>query len=268
VADDPESVLRNGWEQDTPADDTVARQALEAHVWRARAIAAAADAAWDEDDDVAMADLSLPGLFGNHAMVRRPDGVARAVERCEAFFASDHRYLLWSPFPTGDLRHLGLEPVGHPPLMVRAGATTGPAPPPELELEVVTDAAALAEFERTLVEAYPLDEWSGLPVGTVFPPGSLDSTGLRYWVGRVDGVTVVTATTVSTAGVNLVEWVSCRAEYRGRGYGAAVTEAAATVTPEQPAVLLASDDGRPVYERMGFLAIDRWTLWTRPADTA
>jgi hypothetical protein len=27
------------------------------------------------------------------------------------------------------------------------------------------------------------------------------------------------------------------------------------------AVLIASDPGRPIYERMGFVALHRWTLW-------
>ena len=39
---------------------------------------------------------------------------------------------------------------------------------------------------------------------------------------------------------------------RGRGVGAAVTWAATLCQPELPAVLVASDDGRPVYERMGY----------------
>jgi hypothetical protein len=30
-------------------------------------------------------------------------------------------------------------------------------------------------------------------------------------------------------------------------------------------VLIASDDGRPLYERMGYLAIERWTAWLRLA---
>jgi GNAT superfamily N-acetyltransferase len=255
--------LRNGWEPDTPAGDTLARQALDAHIARATATAAATGAPWEADDDVVMADLSLPGLFGNHAMVRRPAGVERAVDRCEAFFAPGHPYLLWSPFPTGDLRSRGLDAVGHPPLMVRPAGSTGAAAPPELEVVAVTDAAGLAEFERTLVEAYPMEEWAGLPAGSVFPVGGLDSGRLRYWVGRVDGEPVATASSVSAAGVNLVEWVSCRPPHRGLGYGAALTEAAATAVSDQPAVLLASDDGRPVYERMGFLAVERWTLWTR-----
>jgi len=59
----------------------------------------------------------------------------------------------------------------------------------------------------------------------------LGSGRLRYVVGLVDGVPVATASTVDADGVNLVEWVSCRARHRGKGYGAAVTEAAATAVP-------------------------------------
>jgi hypothetical protein len=40
---------------------------------------------------------------------------------------------------------------------------------------------------------------------------------------------------------------------------------AARGSPETPAALVASDDGRPTYERMGYVAIERWTAWLRPA---
>jgi hypothetical protein len=33
------------------------------------------------------------------------------------------------------------------------------------------------------------------------------------------------------------------------------------VRPEAPAALIASDLGRPVYERMGYVALVRFTLW-------
>ena len=42
-----------------------------------------------------------------------------------------------------------------------------------------------------------------------------------------------------------------------------VTQAAALADPTVPAVLIASDLGRPVYERLGFLPVSRWTLWMR-----
>ena len=82
----------------------------------------------------------------------------------------------------------------------------------------------------------------------------------------VGGVTLQrTAAGHVAAGVNLVEMVATAPTARGRGYGAAVTWAASTVDPALPAVLIASDPGRPVYERLGFLPVSRWTFWHRPA---
>ena len=43
-----------------------------------------------------------------------------------------------------------------------------------------------------------------------------------------------------------------------------MTWAATLADPERPAVLVASDDGRPTYERMGYVAVARWTAWLRP----
>ncbi|MDT4977821.1 MAG: hypothetical protein QOG98_3579, partial [Pseudonocardiales bacterium] len=40
---------------------------------------------------------------------------------------------------------------------------------------------------------------------------------------------------------------------------------ATVVDASLPAVLFASDSGRPVYERLGYLPVSRWTLWHRPA---
>jgi hypothetical protein len=43
-----------------------------------------------------------------------------------------------------------------------------------------------------------------------------------------------------------------------------VTWAATLADPARPAMLVASDDGRPVYEAMGYVAIERWAAWLRP----
>jgi predicted GNAT family acetyltransferase len=61
--------------------------------------------------------------------------------------------------------------------------------------------------------------------------------------------------------LTVVEMVSTRAAQRGNGYGAALTATAALAAPDRPSALLASDVGRPVYERLGFVAVLRWTLW-------
>jgi hypothetical protein len=49
-----------------------------------------------------------------------------------------------------------------------------------------------------------------------------------------------------------------------RGYGEALTWRAARTQAGLPAILLASDDGRPVYQRMGFLPLLRFTVWLHP----
>ncbi len=258
------ALLQTGWEPGTPANDTVTRQALLAHMARAELSAWATTGRWATGDDVALADLGLPGLFGNHAFATQPGRVSAAVDHADAFFPPERPYLLWSPFPTGDLTDRGLELVGHPPLMWRP--TTAPAPslPDGLRIEEVSEPDALATFERTLLDAYPLPEWAGLESGSVFAPAVLGSGVLHYWVGWVGDRPVCTAGTIVHAGVNLVEWVSTSPDARGRGFGASITFAAATADPASPAVLLSSDDGRPVYERLGFVAMARWTLWTRP----
>ncbi len=47
----------------------------------------------------------------------------------------------------------------------------------------------------------------------------------------------------------------------GAGFGAAVTWAATLADPSKPALLIASDPGQPVYERMGYLRLMRMTMW-------
>jgi len=39
---------------------------------------------------------------------------------------------------------------------------------------------------------------------------------------------------------------------------------ATVARPDLPSVLIASDDGRSVYEALGYLAVARWTLWLAP----
>jgi hypothetical protein len=168
--------------------------------------------------------------------------------------------LLASPFPTPDLTSDGLHLVGHPPFMVRPAGGLGPALVPGLEIRRVTDAADLATFEATVIEAYPLSDMDSQAVPTLFHPGYLDGTSFLY-LGRLDGAPVATSAAHVAAGVNHVEFVTTRGPERGRGIGAAMTWAATASAPGLPAVLIASDDGRGVYESLGYLAVNRWTLW-------
>jgi hypothetical protein len=52
-------------------------------------------------------------------------------------------------------------------------------------------------------------------------------------------------------------------EARRRGYGAAVAWRASLADPALPTLLIASDQGRLVYEQMGYNALFRFTIWKR-----
>jgi predicted GNAT family acetyltransferase len=84
------------------------------------------------------------------------------------------------------------------------------------------------------------------------------------WVGWEGDQPVSAAATFIEAGINDVTLVGTVPEARRRGFGAALTWRATLAEPGLPAMLLSSDDGRPVYERMGFLPLLRFTLWYRP----
>ena len=168
--------------------------------------------------------------------------------------------LLVSPFPTPDLRGDGLALVGHPPFMIRPAGGSPPDPVLGLEIRRVQDVADLMAFERALIEGYPVPGMDPDAVPTLFPPAFLGG-GSHAFLGLVDDQPVATASAHVAAGVNHVEFVSTRSDHRGRGIGAAMTWAATVAEPTLPAVLISSDDGRAVYEALGYLPIVRWTLW-------
>jgi ribosomal protein S18 acetylase RimI-like enzyme len=142
-----------------------------------------------------------------------------------------------------------------------------PAIPPELEIRRVTEGRGLAAFEATLVEGYPLEELRPPRPGRLYRRDGAALGRLRCWVGRVAGRPVSVSAAWVADGLVDVVWVATLPAARGRGYGEALTWRTALTEPGLPAVLLASDDGRPVYQRMGFLPLLRFTVWLYPRRT-
>jgi len=211
-----------------------------------------------------LCDLGVGTPFGNVAHLTRPITAGAEAEVTAAmatFFAGQPGgpYLIFSPWPTPDLRPFGLMPVGHPPLMFRPTGGTG-VTVEGLEIVEVLDDDALADFERTLIEAYPVTEMQPWERGSFLNPAVLD-TAWRLYVGYEDDDPVCTAGGFVTDGLSIVELVSTRPECRGKGYGAAITAAATFASPDQPAALIASDPGQGVYADLGYLRMLRYTLW-------
>jgi hypothetical protein len=71
------------------------------------------------------------------------------------------------------------------------------------------------------------------------------------------------STTFVAAEISDVTVVGTVPEARRRGYGAALTWRATLAEPELPALLLATDEGRAVYEGMGYISLFRFTVWSR-----
>jgi GNAT superfamily N-acetyltransferase len=217
---------------------------------------------WRQWEDVCLADLEAPAAFGNQAILLCPitDGTQTGdvVARLREGFAGTH--VIFSAWPTPDLRPYGYALVGHPPFMVRHQGGAAPVRPTGLVVEEVTDAASIEKYERVFVEGYPVPELQPYSPGRLFGERILGGIA-RAWVGSVDGRPVAGSMAINPRGLIAVENVATLPDARGHGYGGAVTATAALSAPDLPSALIASDDGRSVYERLGFLPISRFTLW-------
>jgi hypothetical protein len=255
--------LTNGWEPDLDESDSLLRRFVLSSGHRSMDLATRAGGRTRATPAVTMADPASPVMFDNVAVLLQPPSYVNldaTIEAVVSFFPPDRHFVLLSAWPTPDLTQFGLVLMGHPPFMFRPVGGEAPPVPPDLEIRLVTDAAGLKDFVETLIEGYPMPGAEGTSIAD---PTILDGP-FRLFVGYVDGLPVATAGARLGHGLNDVEWVSTRPEARGRGYGAALTWAATLVEPDMPAALIASDDGQPVYEKMGYLRLMRLTVWHRP----
>jgi len=258
--------LENGYSATTPTGDNLVLDfaRAEAEGFGALVEAAGGRTAHDPELGLHLRDSGIPTPFGNAALLDAPvpdnnvDGLVAAVK---GFFGGHPGgpFMVFSPWPLADLAPNGFAPIGHPPLMFHPAGGTAPLAT-GLQIVEVDDADGLADFERTLIEAYPVAEMQPWQRHSYLRPAVLD-TQWRFFVGYENERAVATAAAYVAPGLTIVELVSSRAECRGRGYGAAITAAATLAAPDQPAMLIASDLGRGVYARLGYLPLLRYTLW-------
>jgi hypothetical protein len=170
---------------------------------------------------------------------------------------------LFSPWPTPDLRPHGWTLLDYLPLMLRPAGGVAPPNPPGLRIEEVRDAARLRACEVAIVRGFGLPEVAAQGPGAAFSAGMLTDERQRLWVGWEGDRPVGAAAAFVAAGITDVTLVATVPEARRRGYGAALTWRATLVDPTLPALLLATAEGQPVYERLGYLALFRFALWAR-----
>jgi hypothetical protein len=272
--DETDQPLETGHEPDTPVADTLLRRFLFNWAGCVEVLAASLGGQTLRRDDLWLADVGRPAGFANVATLLRPlteASLDETLSSLEDFYGFGRggktgEATLFSAWPTPDLRPYGWCLMGHPPLHLLPAGAASPPSPPALRIEPVTDIAALRAFETAAVVGFPLPELQPYGAQAMIGDGALEDRRLRSWVGWLDGRAVSIGAAFVEHGINHVSLIATVPDARRRGYGEALTWRAALAEPELPAMLLSSDAGRPLYDRMGFLPLFRFTLWSRERD--
>jgi GNAT superfamily N-acetyltransferase len=260
--------LETGYGPETPVGDNLCNDYAQHLAAGYVSLAQARGDRVETHDELALVlvDRGSPSEFGNVVVARRPlsDGEwHRAAERLHAFYSEQDGgpFLVFSAWTTPDLTGMDFERIGHFPLMLRLPAPLVDRPIDGFEIRPVTDAASAEEWERAFVDGFPEPALQPLRPGSLLPERALGAPGWRHWTGYLAGRPVATASAY-VAGTHVdVEYVATLPSARGRGIGRAMTAQATGAAPDVPAMLIASDLGRPVYERLGYRPVLRYTIW-------
>ncbi len=260
--------LETGYGPSTPPGDNLCNDYVRGLTESFTALAEARHERVLRDDELALAlcDSGSGAMFANVAVTARPldDREWReAAARMHTFFGGrpGGAFLVFSAWPTPDLGDADFGRVGHPPLMLRPPAPLDAGPIDGLEIRPVADQATAEDWERTLVDGFPEPDMQPVQPGCLLPERARALHRWRHWVGYLDGRPAGTSSAwVGDHHVD-VTFVATLEAARGRGIGRALTAVATSARADLPAMLLASDLGRGIYERMGYRALLRFTLW-------
>jgi hypothetical protein len=261
---DTETPLESGYGPDAPAGDNLCNDFQQETAQSYGELARARGDRRERHRGVlSLTDSGLPLPFWNRAVLEQPIvDATEIIATTRAFYGNGSApYLLDSAWPTPDLRPHGFQLMGHPPLMLRTTSGALPSPPPDLTIVPVTDAQTATDLERTLVDGYPAPPLQPFAGVQLFVPEVFDAQGWHHFVGYLDGQPVAAGSCYAGERLLRVENIATLGRVRGRGFGLAITAATIAVDPTKPAVLVASDLGRPIYEKLGFVATQRVTYW-------
>lgn len=176
----------------------------------------------------------------------------------------------WAPWRQ-PLQQIGFVPDDDPPGMaVVLDELVAPAPPDQLSVVRVEDAATLRAWSSVFVAGYELPEQMGAAFCELI--AALDEDGpMQHYLAYRDDTPVATASLVLAAGVAGIYNVATLPEARGQGFGSAITLAslrAAQALGYRAGILQSSEMGFNIYQRLGFrhlCAMDHY-IWNRPPD--
>ena len=257
-----------GWELDAPRSDTVLRQFILSQVAFQELAGRAMGANVAVNDRYIAVDTGRPATFLNLALLRKPlvgAELEQTMVELEAIYGvagARGVAVVYSPLPTPDLSPWGWTLSGHPPLQLRSPFTPvidiG-----SIRIEPVSSDDELQIFERIMIEGFEMEEMRGAAPNSLFTPSMLADPRFGAWLAYLGDEPMAGAASILEDGMVDVVMVATLPHARRKGLGLAVTQTAVRPDLGLPAVLFSSDEGRPIYERLGFVPLLRGSFWYR-----
>ena len=172
------------------------------------------------------------------------------------------------PEVTAEAAELGLTVAEPIPGMVANASDLDTPTQSELEIIRVETAEGFAQALAVAAEGFDLPADFLAPL---YMPEVTGLEGFEVYLGRAEGRDVTTAASYVVDGEVGIFNVATPAEYRGRGYGAAITDSAVReglTAGADLAYLQSSASGESVYRRLGFRDVVTYVLLTRPAEVS
>jgi GNAT superfamily N-acetyltransferase len=166
-----------------------------------------------------------------------------------------------------DLSRHGLVAGFRMTVMARRPAPS-PAGPAASGIRVVMalTPAHLTVAERILISVFPPPPTGRDPRGRIQPARVLGIAGWRVWLGYRDGVPAGAAYTYHDGSSLGVYQVGTLPEHRGQGVARAIVSTIVRAYPDDVVTLTATDQGRPLYDSLGFHS-SSGAVWWRPNHT-
>lgn len=123
--------------------------------------------------------------------------------------------------------------------------------------------ATCMPFVHALVEGFAISELTNVPVSRIMDERVVVDGAMRCWVAFADGEAVGTSVAYLSDGVVGVYLVGVVPRMRRQGLGEALTCLATLTDPAAPSTFQASELGRPVYERMGYVKALECATWVK-----